>query len=215
MENPPPLLIGRLQRDPRDEVAGPLLERTSIVTDQDLLSVIAEGDHRKQRLIARRRVISPALADALIATGEPTVLMALVRNQGAALSQDAFSRLCALAREHSALQAPLATRSDTPAPIAFELFWIAPPDLRRLVLSRFLTDSETLNRILKITMAVDADDPGVATVATKLPSKQKLDELITSSNAATKRRRHNFCANWPISARPMPGAFLPTVRASL
>jgi hypothetical protein len=178
MESPPPLLIGRLLRDQRDEVAGPLLERASIVTDQDLMSVIAEGDHRKQRLIARRRAISPALADALIATREPAVLMALVRNQGAALSQDAFLRLCDLAREHTALQAPLATRPDTPAPIAFELFWIAPPDLRRLVLSRFLTDSETLNRILKITMAVDADGSGVASTEAKLPPKQRLDELI-------------------------------------
>jgi len=178
MENPPPLLIGRLLRDPRDEVAGPLLERAGIVTDQDLMSVIAEGDAAKQRMIARRRVVSPALADALIANGELAAIMALVRNPGASLSQDAFSRLCALAREHSALQAPLATRPDTPAPVAFELFWIAPPELRRLVLSRFLTDSETLNRILKITMAVDADSSGIAAAEVKLPPKQKLEELI-------------------------------------
>jgi len=174
MENPPPLLIGRLLRDPRDEVAGPLLERAGIVTDQDLMSVIAEGDAAKQRMIARRRMVSPALADALIAKGELAAIMALVRNPGASLSQDAFSRLCALAREYPALQAPLATRSDTPAPIAFELFWIAPPELRRLVLSRFLTDSETLNRILKITMAVDADSSGTPATEVKLPLKQKL-----------------------------------------
>jgi len=176
MENPPPLLIGRLLRDARDEVAGPLLERASMVSDQDLFTVIAEADVTKQRMIARRRIISPALADRLIATGEISVLLTLVRNPGAALSQDAFARLCTLAREHPALQAPLATRADTPAPIAFELFWTAPPELRRFILSRFLTDSETLDKILKITLAVDGET--LTPSEAKLPPKQKVDELI-------------------------------------
>ena len=122
MENPPALLVGCSLRDPRDEVARPLLERASIVSDQDLMGVIGEGDAAKQRMIARRRLISPALADALLATGEPSVLMNLVRNAGAALSQDAFGRLCVMARDYPTLQAPLATRADTPPPVAFELF---------------------------------------------------------------------------------------------
>jgi hypothetical protein len=174
MENPPALLVGFLLRDPRDDVARPLLERASLVSDQDLMGVIAEGNAAKQRMIARRRRLSPALADALIATGEPSVLMNLVRNAGAALSQDAFTRLCVLARNHSALQAPLATRADTPPPVAFELFWVASPDLRRLVLSRFLTDTETLGKILKLTLTVGGDGAAEA----KLPPKQKVEDLI-------------------------------------
>ena len=55
------------------------------------------------------------------------------------------------------LQAPLATRSDLPAPVAFELFWSLPIELRRYVLSRFLTDSKTLEKILKFTKSVDSD----------------------------------------------------------
>jgi len=168
------LLVGFLLRDPRDEVARPLLERASLVSDQDLLGVIAEGNAAKQRMIARRRVISPTLADALLGTGEPSVLMNLVRNSGAALSQDAFARLCAMARDYPALQAPLATRADTPPPVAFELFWIASPDLRRLVLSRFLTDTETLSKILKLTLTVG----GEGMTEAKLPSKQRVEELV-------------------------------------
>ncbi|MBL8895058.1 MAG: DUF2336 domain-containing protein [Rhizobiales bacterium] len=174
MDTPPPLLIGFLLRHPREEVAKPLLERASMVSDQDLMGVIAEGSVAKQRMIARRRVISGALADALIATGEVSVLMNLVRNPGAALSQDAFARLCTLARHYPALQAPLATRADTPATVAFELFWVASPDLRRLVLSRFLTESETLSRILKLTLTVGGD----GATETKLPPKQKVEEFV-------------------------------------
>lgn len=167
MEAPPVLLVARLIRDPRPEVAGPLLEKGGIISDQDLLGVMEERNEDKNRMIARRRMVSPALADALVAGGEPSVLLTLVRNPGAALSHDAFHRLCECAKTQPALQAPLATRADTPAPVAFELFWTLPAELRRLVLSRFLTDSENLNRILKIALSVaEADAPAV-------PSEQR------------------------------------------
>jgi hypothetical protein len=71
MEMPPQLLVRRLIRDPRIEIAGPLLERASAISDQDLMALIASGDASKQRLIARRRNISPALAEALIMPATP------------------------------------------------------------------------------------------------------------------------------------------------
>jgi hypothetical protein len=176
MESPPALLIARLIRDPRAEVAGPILEKGGIVSDQDLLSVVEENDETKHRMIARRRLVSTALCDALIARGEPSVLLTLVRNPGASLSHDAFYRLCEKAKTQHALQAPLATRGDTPAPVAFELFWVLPAELRRLVLSRFLTDSENLNRILKIALSVAADE----SVASEMrsPAAESVDRMI-------------------------------------
>jgi hypothetical protein len=57
-------------------------------------------------------------------------------------------RLTRFAAAHPVLQAPLVTRQDTPSPIAFQLFWRLPSELRRYVLSRFLTDSETISKIL-------------------------------------------------------------------
>src|SRR5437764_118574 len=154
MEAPPQLLVRRLIRDARSEIAGPLLERASAISDQDLMVAISEGDAAKQRLIARRRTISPALSDALIEAGDAGALLTLVRNPGASFSIESFHRLGALAAEMPALQAPLSTRLDTPAPVAFELFWALPAELRRYVLSRFLTDSETLDRVLKIALSV-------------------------------------------------------------
>jgi hypothetical protein len=110
--------------------------------------------------------------------------MNLVRNSGAALSQDAFAHLCAMARDYPALQAPLATRADTPPPVAFELFWIASPDLRRLVLSRFLTDTETLGKILKLTLTVG----GEGATEAKLPPKQKIEELVELLESGEEER---------------------------
>jgi uncharacterized protein (DUF2336 family) len=108
--------------------------------------------------VARRRRLSRAISDALIATGDASVLLTLVRNMEADISHDGFNTLIEATDKFSELLAPLSTRPDLGAPFAFELFWHAPPQLRRYLLTRFLTDSETLTKILKITMATKDDE---------------------------------------------------------
>jgi hypothetical protein len=180
MSQPPELLVARLIRDPRFEVAGPLLERCNAISDQDIAAVIQEGDFAKQRMIARRRVLSSPLSDKLIAFDDTSVLLTLVRNAGASISHEAYYRLAEHAAEHASLLAPLSTRQDLPAPVAFELFWSVPPELRRYLLSRFLTDSETLNKILKITISMQGgDEQGEA----KFPERVRVDAVVEHATA--------------------------------
>jgi hypothetical protein len=158
MEAPPPMLIAKLIRDPRIEVSGPLLENSPHVADNDLLQVIDEGTADQRRLVARRRKLTRMIAARLIQTMEPAVLLTLVRNANAEISHEGFAALTSYAGNDRDIMAPLCTRHDLPAPFAFELFWLAPVQLRRYILSRFLTDSETLTKILKITMATQGSD---------------------------------------------------------
>lgn len=154
-DNPPAMLVAKLIRDSRVEVAGPLLEDCAQITDKDLEIVVAEGSAAKLRMLARRRHLTVAISDALIKTRDPSVLLTLVRNMDAAISQEGFYALIRAAEDEKELLAPLCTRPDLPAPLAFELFWSAPAQLRRFILSRFLTDSETLSKILKITLSTN------------------------------------------------------------
>jgi hypothetical protein len=178
MDNPPQLLVSRIIRDPRPEVAATLLERAGNIADQELLSIAAENDPLRLRMIARRRTVSTALSDAIVKSGDTSALLTLVRNPGASLSHDAFQALCEMARGTQALHAPLATRADTPPVVAFQMFWLLPAELRRYVLSRFLTDSETLNRILKITMAVDGGEDPTEAGEAKFPSAEDVDSFV-------------------------------------
>jgi hypothetical protein len=178
MEAPPPLLVRRLIHHENVDVAGPLLERCPGISDQDLMTLINAGDVATLRLIARRRHLSPALTDALIGHGDASVLLSVVRNPGASLSPEAFQVLAESAKSRTSLQAPLATRPDTPAPIAFELFWSLPPQLRRYVLSRFLTESATLDRILKIAHALEESNGSESAPSSKTVDKADIDELV-------------------------------------
>ncbi len=177
MEEPPGLIIKQLIGHPNEEVAALVLEKCANVTDQDLLELIMQGTENKRLMVARRRHVSSALVDALITKGEASVFLTIVRNPGADISYDAFIDLCELAKNQPSLQAPLATRTNTPAPVAFELFWFLPSELRRYVLSRFLTDSETLTKILKITLAVDASAANDVTER-KFPPRARIEELV-------------------------------------
>ena len=158
MESPPPLLMAKLISDQHISVAGPLLEDCMHITDEDLAMVIGDGDYAKIRIMARRRRLSRAITSELVKTGDDSVLLTLVRNLGAEIPQESYLALSEFAKEYPDLLAPLCTRPDLPVPFAFELFWLAPVQLRRYILSRFLTDSETLTKILKITRVTAGDE---------------------------------------------------------
>lgn len=158
MEQPHHLLVAKLITDPDISVSGPLLEECAQLSDEDLLRVLAEQDSNKRRMMARRRKISRPVTTALIETNDPSVLLTIARNAGAEITADGFSMMERAAADRHELLAPLCIRADLPVHFAFSLFWLAPPELRRYLLTRFLTDSETLSKILKIARGTQGDD---------------------------------------------------------
>jgi uncharacterized protein (DUF2336 family) len=185
MDNPPPLLVAKLINDPRPEVSSPVLERNNSLSDLDIIDHATGGGTERLRLIARRRTLSPVLSAHVVSSGDPAALLALLRNEGAQIPHQSFARLAELAAAQQVLQAPLVTRAELPASIAFELFWGLPPELRRLILSRFLTDSIVLGKILRIALA---EDRGVAGVLPREEGPVAADGFEAAFEAATAGR---------------------------
>jgi uncharacterized protein (DUF2336 family) len=158
MDNPPHMILGQILNDPRIEVSGPLIENAVTIGERELLDLIDAGDAAKLRLIARRRKLTRAITARIVASGNASAMLTLVRNSHADIAHESFVSLTEAAQHDADLLAPLCTRADLPTPHAFELFWCAPSQLRRYLLSRFLTDSETLTKILKITLATQGGE---------------------------------------------------------
>ena len=188
MEAPPPFLISKLIGDPEQSVAAPLLEDCSNIPDEDLFQTIESGDVAKRRMMARRRKISRPIAESLAKTGDESVVLTLVRNQGAEIPQEGFDAIAKMVPNNPDLLAPLCTRQDLPVHFAFELFWLAPAQLRRYLLSRFLTDSEMLTKILKITMDTNGEEqpPSVDVEAIKAALLNGESDRAEFFAAATK-----------------------------
>jgi uncharacterized protein (DUF2336 family) len=156
MREPPAALLSGLLAHGEASLVAPLLEGAAI-GELELERVVATGDPKRLRLIARRRVLPQALVARLVASADPEVLLTLLRNPGAAISREVFETLARAAKGDPALMAPLATRADTPPAVAFELFFDLPPELRRYVLSRYLVDSAAIGRMLKIAAVIDRE----------------------------------------------------------
>ncbi len=183
MEVPPPFLVARLIASKDIAVAGPLLEDCMHISDEDLFALTRTGDLEKLRLLARRRRISRPISDVLAASEDSSVLLTLLRNKGAELSNEGFAALATAAQIHTDLLAPMCTRQDLPVHFAFEIFWHAPAQLRRYLLSRFLTDSEMLTKILKITMDQHGGDLPTASEASLERIGQALEQIMGDNRA--------------------------------
>lgn len=189
METPPPFLVQRLLTDSDVTVSGPLLEDCMQIADESLFPVIAMGKPDQLRMIARRRRLSRAVTEALVRVADPSVLLTLVRNAAAEIPQEGFAELAIAASKHSELLPPLCIRQDLPIHTAFELFWPAPVQLRRYLLTRFLTDSETLTRILRITMqgeeqnttAISVQDVGAGLEKALAGEREEAETIVAQS----------------------------------
>ncbi len=114
-------------------VAGPVLERTPALSDQDLATVAMTQSQDHLRALTRRDVIASALATVLIHRGLSDVVVALVRNRGADLSDRCFELLVARARKDVDIQIALAGRPDMPAEAARRLVPFLPRVLRQRI----------------------------------------------------------------------------------
>lgn len=93
-------------------VARPLLERSTILRDRDLVQ-IAESKGDDHRLaIAAREVLSELVTDVLVKTGSAGVQRAVAANEGASLSRAGVDRLLEASGLDEELQLALAGRGD-------------------------------------------------------------------------------------------------------
>lgn len=75
------------------DVALPIIEFSSVLTDEDLISIINTGSAEKQIAVARRPVVSNRVVGALIETNNEDVVVELVSNPGADIQEQNYNRV--------------------------------------------------------------------------------------------------------------------------
>jgi uncharacterized protein (DUF2336 family) len=111
----------RLLLDDHIEVARPLLEKSLVLTQGDLLRLLEERGSDFQRVLAARPGLPGEVCAVLAERGEPEVIKSLLANTRARISGHAFATLAQAARRHPELRGPLRKRADLPADLAREL----------------------------------------------------------------------------------------------
>jgi uncharacterized protein (DUF2336 family) len=218
-ETPAPVMR-LLLRDSLD-VAMPLLEESTAITDADLIGCVRDAGPDHRRAIARRRALNEVVVEALIAAGEAHVIEILLRNHGARFSQIALEEVLAESRDNPSFIPGLLRRPELRPSQAYILFWWAPPEDRQFILSRFAVSREVLQEVAGDVFALAAEerwgDPLVRKALQFIERRQRnraavekspyasLEEAIASAQSGLTRETASEIA-YLAGLKPMTGA---------
>jgi len=153
---PPDLLAVLL--DDRIEVARPILMRSQVLRNADLVEIIRHRTQAYQLAVAARRHLDPEVCDVLVETGDTDVIVCLLGNSGARLSEETMAQLAEAARAIPAFQQPLLERHDLPPHLAKRMCAWVSAALRQFVATRYEVDVDDLDDALSAAVARLAEE---------------------------------------------------------
>jgi uncharacterized protein (DUF2336 family) len=119
------------------QVAGPILERSSRLDDDDLVAIAHDRGQDHLFALSRRSTLSERVTDILVDRGDQRVVRSVADNEGARFSERGFSNLMTRAREDATLQNILTSRRDIPPKQMQELVTIAREKVRETLREEF------------------------------------------------------------------------------
>ena len=133
---PPKTLIRRLARDESIEVARPVLQGSTALTDDDLLAVAHIRGQDHLRAISQRPMVSESVSEAIVRRGDDQTVGVLLRNEGAALSRETEEAVVDRAHENPELHEAVVGRRDLSPDLLNEMYFVVETRLRADILAR-------------------------------------------------------------------------------
>lgn len=175
-----PLELILLLADDRIEVARPVILRSRQLSDADLLSLLDHAGEDHHVACAARPYIGEPVCDALAKSAAEPVLVTLVRNATAHIATATFETLVEKSRQLTALHAPLAQRSDLPAPLAARMCEWVSDALKTHIERNFSMDaSQVKNRVECAAQSIQ--EPPSAQEGNAALSAQKLVDKLAAA----------------------------------
>jgi uncharacterized protein (DUF2336 family) len=148
MPNAPADIVQRLARDTELAVAGPVLQYSPVLTDEDLLDIVRQLPiPGAATAIAKRRRLSPGIADAIGSGTDIDAITALLSNPNAQIREDTLDRLIVRAPQYPAWHRPLVNRPQLSGEAAQKLARFVAHDLIGQLRARPDLPPETLTEL--------------------------------------------------------------------
>ncbi|MGZ5988221.1 MAG: DUF2336 domain-containing protein, partial [Rhizomicrobium sp.] len=119
------------------EVAAPILKHSRVLTEADLLNVVASKSQDHLLAVTKRPGISEGLSHALVERGDDTVVASLLQNERADIAVPTYEALAVRAQDSRAIQGPLVRRQGVPLDLLNDLYLQVEDSLRREILDKF------------------------------------------------------------------------------
>lgn len=186
----PSALINILALD-EIEIARPIIARSPVLQDHDLIRLLVQATLEHQIEVARRPRLAASVVEAILARGEPAVLTALANNDSAELSKEGLRRLVERAREVVALRSPLARHPRLSTDLAEQLYLWVGRALRDALTARFHLDPETMASAVDeaLRAAHNGEDPADDGVVESEEEREEMERsLVEKLDAAGQLR---------------------------
>jgi len=156
--NAPPDLV-LLLADDTIEVARPIILRSPLLTDADVMRLVIECDVAHQEVIASRENIGEVVTEALAKSEIESVLIALVRNVTAKISTATYEVLIEKSRKVAGIQDPLVRRPDLPVELATRMCdWVSDA-LRGYIVQNYSIEPKRLDNAIEHAEKVVKSEP--------------------------------------------------------
>jgi len=131
------------------EIAFPVLRKSNLLKDPELIEVIRNRTFEHQLAVAQRDTISENVSGALVDTENETVIVTLLKNTGAEISRKTRNYLVDQSERVDSFQDPLVRRTDLEPELAQKMFVWVSAALRRHITTNFDLDQETVDDLLE------------------------------------------------------------------
>ena len=114
-QNVPKNVVRRLAEDAESVVSAPVLEYSPLLSDKDLLEIVALGiESGAMTSIAKRKELPQEVADAIIVSGDDNAIPELLENKSAKISEKTIDMIAIEAEGHEEWHPPLVDRGNLP-----------------------------------------------------------------------------------------------------
>jgi uncharacterized protein (DUF2336 family) len=189
----PPELIKLLAMD-EIEIARPVIAKSPLLADADLIRLLIETTIEHQIEVARRPHISEDVVGAIIDAGQPAVLASLAANDTAEVSGIQMARLVAASRRIAAMRAPLTRHPKLTPLLAHSLYAWVGETLKEALARKFEIDPAALEAGMAETVReVMSGDPGEGTVVfEKEGERDEMERRLISKLQAADQLRPGY-----------------------
>jgi len=163
-------------------VAAPVLSRSSVLTDTDLLEVVNKRGQDYLRAVSRRVDLPETVSDVIVERGDDTTLGVLLQNETAVLSRRSAETVVDRASVNPDLHAAVVNRHNLPVDLLNEMYFVVEAKLRETITARNASISPT-----ELTAALELSRKRIATRDGALPPDLAEAERYVSALVSKKQ----------------------------
>ncbi|MBM3952662.1 MAG: DUF2336 domain-containing protein [Rhodospirillales bacterium] len=190
----PPAIIRQLARDAELIVSEPVLSFSPVLTDEDLIEIIAGNPPQGARAaIARRKDLREKVSDAIVNANDTDAIAALLANHSAQIREETLDRIVSRAIDIETWHAPLVARPVLPRKAAIRIARFVADSLIDQLEERQDLASDVLEEIRAVVQKRiedgDLPDPSKKKGKAKAEPEESADEALERARQLMKQGR--------------------------